>query len=349
MSFQPMPGTSQVIEPTSRSNKRKRFLLLGLASLVVGLVAALGLTIASRNQYADAVGKLQRAPVGCDTEFDFTQTGVFILYLETQGHIGSIRGDCVAAESAYSRTDANRPRVSLLLAAESLDKIGLDRTKAASYIADGFVGQAFREVTIDKPGIYTLSVESAETDFAIAIGRNPRNDTQGLKKLGLALGLGGLLLGALLALVGLRSASGTKTPPVVVNNYGYSPSSPSQPPAPPTSTFGPGFVPGPTGTGSDGTGASGVVPSFGPPVQPAPPIQAPSPSWAPPPAPVQPASPVATSPTATPPTATPPTATPPTATPPTATPIASPWAPPSPAAPAPSDDRATEYTWRTPE
>ena len=320
MSFQPMPGTGQVLEPTSTSNRRKRFLLLGLASLVAGLVAALGLTIASRNQYADAVGKLQRAPVGCNTEFDFTQTGVFILYLETKGHIGSIDGDCAGAESAYSRTAANRPRVSLLLSADNLDKVGLDRTQAASYDADGFVGQAFREATIDQPGIYTLSVESAESDFAIAIGRNPRRDTEGLKKIGLAIGLGGLLLGALLALVGLRSASGAKPSRAVVNNYGYSPSSPTQPPTSQATTF----APGPTGSGSFAAGVPNAAPTFGPPVQSAPPIQTPSPSWAPPGVRIQPPPPVAR-------------------------PVAPAWAPPSPPSPGKSGEPGAENTWRAPE
>ena len=340
MSFQPMqaPGMINPADPPTKS-RRKVLLTLGLASLLVGIGAAVGLTLASKNQYKDGVQKLQRAPVGCDTQLDFSATGTFILYLETKGRIGALPGDCSAANNTYNHTDG-RAKVNLSLIDDSGSPLTIDRAKEASYDNDGFVGTAIREVTIANPGSYTLSVSSESDDVAVAVGHNPKADSRGIGRIGLGVGLAGLLLGILLTLLGLRSGSAKPqqqfVPVPVPNPYGVPPSSYGVPP---------GAQPNP-GWGTPPFNAPPPPPSPSQMPYPAPPQHT---TYAPqPPQQPQPPQPVPTQPGPTQPGPTQPQWAPPipAPSPPPPPPVAAPFTQPQ-QPPAPSTDNTD--TWRRPQ
>ena len=245
---------------------------LALASLLIGIGAALVMTLLSRNNYSDAVERLQRAPVGCETELDFTGTGTFRLYLETKGRIGPLKGNCEGSDASYSRSEGGRPDLSLVLRDEAGDEVTLDRSSDLGYNIGDYRGQVYREITVQDPGTYFLLVSSPDNDFAIAIGRDPRNDTDGLKQAGLIVGLLGLLLAAVLALIGL-SMNKRQLLPAASAGFGISVTPTYGPPgyslttvmAPPTATTPMPMIP-PTPRPQPPTGTS-----FPPPPPPPPP------------------------------------------------------------------------------
>lgn len=193
----------QVQTPPAKGSRRKGLLGVGVVLLLGGVGAGAALYVASGSQYEDAVKKLQRAPIGCDTEFNFTGTGTFIFYAESKGAIGDLRGDCENTGTDYDHGDS-RISVELILTDDNGDEVDLDRTDGASYDKGGFVGTEVRSLQLDKPGKYTLSVQSDDTDFAIAVGRNPKKDFESAQTTAIIVAAAGLVLGALLIILGLR-------------------------------------------------------------------------------------------------------------------------------------------------
>ncbi len=193
----------QIATEPARGGRRKGLLVFGLIIFLGGLGAGAALFVTSSSQYEDAVKNLQRAPVGCDTEFSFTGTGTFIFYTETKGTVGEIRGDCENTDTDYDHGDG-RIRVNLTFADADGNEINLDRESGVSYDAGGFVGSSIRSVVIDESGDFTLAVESDDSDFVIAVGRDPKKDSESLQLIAIVVAGAGLLIGGLLILLGLR-------------------------------------------------------------------------------------------------------------------------------------------------
>lgn len=193
----------QMQTPPAKGSRRKGLLLLGVLLLLAGLGTGAALFVTSGSQYQDAVKSLQRAPVGCDTEFNFSGTGTFIFYAESKGKIGDLRGDCVNTGTDYSH-GAGRIRVDLTLTDSNGDPVDLARAGGASYDKGGYVGSEIRSLDIKKPGRYTLSVQSDDSDFAIAVGRNPKKDAESMQKIAIIAAAAGVVLGGLLIILGLR-------------------------------------------------------------------------------------------------------------------------------------------------
>ena len=186
-----------------RGARRKGLLALGVILLIGGVGTAVALFVASGSKYQEAVEALQRAPVGCDTEFEFKETGTFVFYTESKGEVGEIDGDCENADDTYNHRSGEID-VTLTLVDDRGDDVRLRNKGDISYDAGGFVGTATKTVEIDEPGEYTLSVESDEDDFAIAVGRNPKEGADSMKTTAFIVGGAGLILGLLFLLLGMR-------------------------------------------------------------------------------------------------------------------------------------------------
>ncbi len=201
----------------------------------------------SMSNYEDAVKALARAPVGCTTTLVFDKPATFIAYVETKGKLGELSGDCEANGAEYNHTGDKLPKVSLTLVDSNGNEVDLQRGVNASYDVGGFVGTAVRTMKIAQAGTYRLNVESDETDFAVAIGKNPKDDSELLKTIGGATALAGFVLGLTFLLLGLRrrrpDAVATTVGTPVAPMPGWPPSpyapAPTAPPAPP------GFGPAP--------------------------------------------------------------------------------------------------------
>jgi hypothetical protein len=189
------------------------------------------------------VKSLARAPVGCTTTLVFDKPATFTIYLETKGKLGKLGGDCQATGASYEHSGDKLPKVSLSLVASSSGKeVDLKRGASATYNVSGYVGVGYRTVQISDAGNYRLNVESDETDFAVSIGKNPKEDSDLLKTIGGSVALGGFVLGLTFFLLGLRhrkpefAPTDAHVPPTgPITPWSPSPYAPAPtgPPAPP--------------------------------------------------------------------------------------------------------------------
>lgn len=240
----------QTQTPPAKGPRRKGLLGLGVVVLLGGVGAGAALFVTSGSQYEDAVKSLQRAPVGCDTEFNFTGTGTFIIYAETKGTVGTLRGDCENTDASYDH-GTGRISVDLTLTNSNGDDVKLGRASGASYDKAGFVGTEVRELTIDTAGTYTLSVVSDDSDFTIAVGRNPKDDFDSMQKIAIGAAIAGVVIGGLFIILGMRRKAAPASPAPFGTPGGYNPagfapvgqaaSPPGWTPAPPPPTSPPGY------------------------------------------------------------------------------------------------------------
>ena len=217
MSFQPqVPPTYQQPPPPptaaaptavtpAKGKRRKGLIVLGLILLIGGFLGGGAMVYKSMSNYEDAVKALARAPVGCTTTLVFDKPATFTIYIETKGKLGDLGGDCEANGSSYAHSSDKLPKVSLsLVTTSSGDELDLQRGTTASYDVAGYVGHGYRTVKIEEAGNYRLNVESDDSDFAVSIGKNPKDDSDQLKTIGGGVALGGVVLGLIFSLLGLR-------------------------------------------------------------------------------------------------------------------------------------------------
>ncbi|MEP7114791.1 MAG: hypothetical protein ABI862_16100 [Ilumatobacteraceae bacterium] len=317
MISQPPPP---VVVPKGR--RRKGLIVLGLILLFGGLLGGGAIVGKGMANYKEAVKSLARAPAGCTTTLVFDKPATFTVYAETKGKLGQLSGDCEANGSDYSHPGDKLPRMALTLTDPNGGAVDMQRGITASYDVGGYIGTGIRTMQIEQAGTYHLNVESDDSDFAVAIGKNPKDDSDKLLTIGGGVALGGFLVGLLLFLLGLRrrrpepAFADIRTPGAPMPGWPpapYATAPPSASPAPPPP---PGFAPQPP-PAAQPIGVSGPpirlpqeppTPAFGPP------------TFAPPVLPTRADGP----PTTAPPTGAPPTGAPPTSGPPTLPPISSP-------------------------
>jgi hypothetical protein len=271
----------------TKGKRHKGMILFGIILLLAGLLGGGAMVAKSMSNYEDAVKSMARAPVGCTTTLVFDKLGSFTLYIETKGKLTDIGGDC-DANADYEHSGDKLPRVSLTLLDAGGDEVDLERGATGSYDVSGYKGSAVRKVQIDEAGTYRLNVESDDTDFAVSIGKNPKEDSDLLKTIGGAVALGGLILGLMFLLLGLRRrrpdavpAAGVGAPPPGWPPSPYAPAAPTErhpgyrtePPEPPVA---PPSQP-PLRLPDQPPGGGFAPPSFNPPPPPPPPPSPPPP------------------------------------------------------------------------
>lgn len=236
MSYQYQPPVAMPPAPAPPTRTGRK--VVGLLFIVGGLVAAGVLVVLGLANSEETVKKFARAPAGCTTTLEFDETGEYTVYLETEGHIDDVEGDCSADGTSYSRADDDLPQVTLTLADQSGDEVALQTTTGPSYSKGGFSGTGIRSVTIDTTGTYTLTVASDNSDFAIAVGGDPKGDTTILLLAAVGAAAVGLIVGLLLLLLGRNG-----TPPAPV--WQPAPQWPQQPTVPGYQPTVPGYTPTP--------------------------------------------------------------------------------------------------------
>jgi hypothetical protein len=244
MSFQPqvpmMTQQPMAVVAQRKGKRRKGLMLFGLIFLVAGLAGAVVVASKATANYESAVKSLARAPVGCTTTLVFDKAATFNVFIETKGKLADLSGDCDANGVGYDHAGDKLPKPSMTLLDNSDNQVDLQRGATATYDVGGYVGTAVRTVTIAKAGTYKLDVESDDTDFAVAIGKDPQTDSETMKRVGGAIGLGGIVLGLPLLLLGLRRrppatiAGDIRNPAAPMPGWPPGPYAGTMPPAPPT-------------------------------------------------------------------------------------------------------------------
>jgi hypothetical protein len=205
---------------------------LGLALAIAGIAAIVAGVLVGNSRYEDGVKKLARAPVGCTTTLQFDKSGTYRLYLETKGKVTSVGGDCGAGGS-FEHTGSAPQIDELTLVDAAGDEQSLKDASGKDYDSAGSKGAEIRTVELADSGTYRLTVKSSDTEFAVAVGKDPKGDGESLRNLGVGAGTILLVLGIVFTLLGLRRRPG----PATVATPAWTPSTPAAP-APPMATWG---------------------------------------------------------------------------------------------------------------
>lgn len=256
--------------------------LLGVFTIVVGVVGALVLVGAAVQRQTNAVEGFARAPVGCDTTLDFVEPGEYLVFVERAGSIESVIGNC-DVESTYDIEGDIGVVVTVVDPAG--EDLALDRViGTVDYDVAGFIGEAAFTVDIAVAGDHVMRVESDDGFFAAAVGRDPGDGLGALIAAAGVAAVAGLVVGLGMILAG-RSRRANAAVQFV----------PSGPPGAPFSPVGQVPQGPPTYTQPGGPVNYGHPPDAGarpasPPWQPAPPAPPPGmPRYQPPPPPSPPA------------------------------------------------------------
>ena len=271
----------------SASGKRTGLIAAGLMVLVVGMLAAVTLWYLGASRRSDAVRGFARAPVGCDTTLEFDRTGRFLVFLETEGTLVDLDGNCDPDEQV-ERNAESLPAVRLTLRDDAGDEVDLDSRPGVDYDTDGFVGTSIREFEVDEAGEYVLRVESTtgDRDFAVAVGGDPSAGVDGLRLGAAAAAIAALVIGGLLLVLGARRPDAIAEPAAT----GWPDTPTAWPTAPPTMsppTMSPPNVAPPAHSGTSLPPPPAAWPPqapAGPPIAPPPPPSgnvAPPPAWHP--------------------------------------------------------------------
>jgi len=181
-----------------KSKGRGTAAAFGLLLLFAGVVGGAVLFAMSVRRPTQAVEGFARAPVGCTTTLEFTDTGVFYVFEDVGPAVEISAGGCQATADP-SRTFAfemSGPDGPVVPRAD----------QSLSYDEGDYVGTSVASVRIDAPGEYEIVVVGEDPAAVAAIGRDPQDGVDELRQRAIAVAAIGIVLGALLLiLAGRRS------------------------------------------------------------------------------------------------------------------------------------------------
>lgn len=181
--------------------------------LLAGVAGGLVMLLLASNRHDTAVEDLARAPIGCATTLDFSDTGTFVLFVETAGKVGALDGDCPNANRSYAYTGAEVPDVDIILTDPAGAEISVSRDRSKSYERGVYAGESVGTVTISAPGEYVLTASSAEAEVVVTVGKDPA-DAVGSLRVGGFIAIGaGVVVGLLMLALGMRRGTGQPTMP----------------------------------------------------------------------------------------------------------------------------------------
>jgi hypothetical protein len=179
----------------SSGNRRRPLLaVLAIVVMALGLIGGVAIWLAADQRLDDAVAGFARAPVGCDTVLDFDTEGTYLLFVETSGQLDDVQGDC-DVDTEITWTDDELPAVTLTLVGSDGDEVTLESDTGVDYDTATATGTSVQSAQIDVPGDHTLRVESADSGFAIAVGRDPNRGVLAMRLLAVGVALTGIVIG----------------------------------------------------------------------------------------------------------------------------------------------------------
>jgi hypothetical protein len=178
--------------------------VVGVVTLVVGVLGAVALWLLAAKRYDDAVAELAPAPIGCDTTLVFDRAGRYTFFVETKGSVGEIDGNCDADDRTYDLGDEDPPEVGLRLLDQDGQEVDLDRADGPSYDRSGARGSGVGTVDIEDTGDYVLTAEADDASAMIRVGRDPSSGVTAMRVGAVAVLIAGVVLGVLALVLGRR-------------------------------------------------------------------------------------------------------------------------------------------------
>jgi hypothetical protein len=211
----------------TRSRGRGAAAVFGFILLFAGLIGGGLLYVQSLRWHDNAVESFARAEIGCTTTLEFSETGTFFVYRETEGTFEPAQGDC-------ERTATPGQQFAVELSGPST--VALEPDTSVSYDTGEFSGTSAYRFELTESGSYEMVVRGDEVDSWAAVGRDPSDRVPELRRNALVVAAAGVVLGGLLlALAGMRSKRAST--PTIPDGPGWGPrpgdGAPPWPPEPP--------------------------------------------------------------------------------------------------------------------
>lgn len=212
-----------------KSRGRGTAALFGMLLVVAGLIGGALLYVLSVRRPGQAVDHFARAPVGCTTTLEFTETGTFYVYAEDAAQVTPPAGDC--------EPTGEPGRAFGFELTGSGGAVVPKSDESVEYDSGGRTGRSIARFDIDTAGSFEIAVVGDDPAVVAAVGRDPQDGVDELRRGALIVAIAGVLLGALLlAVAGRRSSRAATFAPPVGPGWDLHPPSetPSEwPPAPP--------------------------------------------------------------------------------------------------------------------
>lgn len=180
-----------------RSKGRGTAAAIGLFILFAGLVGGGVLYVVSQQRPSRTVDGFARAPIGCTTTLEFSEIGTFYVFEEA-----GIRSE--SSDAGCSPVATPGDEFGIEFTSDLQPELTSDTT--VSYDVDGFDGRSVQRVEITEPGEYSVAVTGSDLTVVAALGRDPNEGIDDLRRTGLIVAIAGIVLGLLLlTLSGRRS------------------------------------------------------------------------------------------------------------------------------------------------
>lgn len=231
---------------------RRGAIAAALCVLLAGVVGGIVMLVLSGTRREASVEGLARAPIGCTTTLDFAKSGSFVVFVETRGSIGAVRGDCPNANRTYEH-QGQAPDMAVDLVDLDGAALVLTADRSVSYDESGFAGSSIARFDIDQAGEYLLTATSDVTDVVVTIGKDPDEASSMLTVGGCVAMAAGLIVGGAMLALALRrprgggpqgSAGGAQYVPVQQVPAAPTYATPAAPPVQPPTGLPPRAVPG---------------------------------------------------------------------------------------------------------
>lgn len=192
-----MATTSRDRRPGPRSRGRGAAAAFGFILLFAGLIGGGVLFVLSLQRHDKAVENFARAGVGCTTSLEFSKTGTFYVYEETVGDFDPQEIGCeptATPDQAFSASfDGPAP-------------VSPRPDSSINYDTGDFVGASVARFDITESGTYRLAVRGDSVESWAAVGRDPSDSVDEMRRGAIIIAAVGIVLGGLLlALAGRRS------------------------------------------------------------------------------------------------------------------------------------------------
>ena len=179
---------------------------VGWLLLCAGIVGAVALVVVGERRFENTVSTFARAQVGCATTLRFTDPGTFFVYEETGPSpvastpvVDSDPADqCVPAEVAGTEFSFT------LTTGDGVVRTVRDRS--ITYDQNGRTGESYSTFEVASPVTVDILVSGPDVNTVAAVGRNPQQARDDMRRTAVTLGIAGVALGVLLlVLSGRRS------------------------------------------------------------------------------------------------------------------------------------------------
>jgi hypothetical protein len=193
---------------SKRAHGRGAIAAIGLLVLFAGLVGGVVLWVVAAREPNNTAEGFARAAPGCTTTVTFSEAGEYYVFEELSGVVATVEGCEATTTPGQAFAFDIRPP-----GGEPIDRI---TDTSVSYDLDAGVGNSVARISIDVPGDYAVSVLGNDPAINAAIGDDPDEGVDRLRRAAIAAVIVGIVVGGLLLwLAGRRSRkAATFTSPV---------------------------------------------------------------------------------------------------------------------------------------